>query len=58
LLLTVRGDVGHVHKIQSISAATSTDWQPVLSVTLTNDPQIVSLPLPANGIQFWRAQAQ
>ena len=58
LLLTIRGDVGHVHQIQAISAATSTDWQPVLSVTLTNDPQVVSLLLPASGIQFWRARAQ
>lgn len=58
VLITIRGDVGHVHKIQEVSSATSADWQTVLSVTLTNDPQVVSLPLPASGLKFWRAQAQ
>jgi hypothetical protein len=58
LLLTIRGDVGHLHEIQEASTAASTNWQTVLSVTLTNDPQVVTLPLPASGMSFWRAQAQ
>lgn len=58
LLLTIRGDVGHLHEIQEAGSVTSSNWQTVLSVTLTNDPQVVSLPLPASGINFWRAQAE
>jgi hypothetical protein len=58
VLITIGGDVGHLHEIQASGSVTSTNWPTVLSVTLTNDPQVVSLPLPANGIQFWRAQAR
>jgi len=33
-------------------------WQTILSITLTNDPQTVSLPLPAVAQKFWRVSAQ
>jgi hypothetical protein len=29
-----------------------------MSFSLTNDPQTVSLPLPASGPKFWRVRAQ
>jgi len=58
LFLTIRGDVGRPHQIQETTNASSPAWQTVLSVTLTNDPQVVTLPLPASGMRFWRAQAQ
>ncbi len=58
VLITIGGDVGHVHEIQAAGSVTSTNWPAVLSVTLTNDPQVISLPLPASGMTFWRAQAQ
>lgn len=58
LLLTVSGDVGHLHHIQEATNAAAPHWQTVVSVTLTNDPQTVSLPLPPGGIHFWRALAQ
>jgi hypothetical protein len=62
LWLTIRGDVGHVHQVQdslSLPASkTATNWQTVLSVTLTNSPQDVSLPLPSSTTRFWQIRAQ
>lgn len=58
LLLTVSGDVGHLHHIQDATNAAAPHWQTVFSVTLTNDPQTVSLPLPPSAIHFWRAMVQ
>jgi hypothetical protein len=57
LLLTIGGDVGHVHQVQQKSTLSSTSWSNVVSVTLTNDPQVVPLPRPATPA-FWRVQAQ
>ena len=58
VLLTIAGDVGRVHEIQQLTDLSSTHWQPVQSVTLTNDPQTVSLTLPTGGSSFWRVRAQ
>jgi hypothetical protein len=62
LWLTIRGDTGHVHQVQeslSLPASkTATNWQTVLSVTLTNSPQDVSLPLPSSTTRFWQVRAQ
>lgn len=58
LLLTVNGDVGHTNLIQETVSLVAADWQTALSLVLTNDPQIVSLPRPAGPAKFWRAVAQ
>lgn len=58
LLLTIRGDTNHMHRVQEITNVLSTNWQIVVSVTLTNDPQTVSLPLPASSPRFWRVRAE
>jgi hypothetical protein len=59
LLLTIRGDVGHLHQVQEALSLGSTNWQTVVSVTLTDDPQVVLLPLPSEGrAKFWRVLAQ
>jgi hypothetical protein len=55
LLLTLSGDVGRLHHILESATLTSGNWQTNLSLTLTNDPQTVSLALPAHGPRFWRA---
>ena len=57
LLLTVSGTVGSVHEVQQTSSLGSTNWTLVSSVTLTNDPQTVTLPLPTNMTSFWRVRA-
>jgi hypothetical protein len=58
LLLSISGDVGHTNQIQELDSLTSTNWQTTLSLLLTNDPQVVSLPLPSGPTAFWRVLAQ
>jgi len=57
LELSIHGDVGHVHEIQATDSLSSPNWQPVQSVTLSIDPQPVTLSLPS-GTRFWRVIAQ
>lgn len=58
LQLTIHGDVGRTHQIQEIDSLASTNWEDTISLTLTNDPQIVELPLPEAGPKFWRVLAK
>jgi hypothetical protein len=58
LLLTISGSVGHTNQIQTVGSLTSTNWQMTQSFLQTNDPQVVSLPLPAGTPKFWRVVAQ
>jgi len=58
LLLSISGDVGRLHHILENSDLATGNWQTNLSLTLTNDPQVVALPLPPGGTRFWRALAQ
>lgn len=58
LFLGISGDVGRMHQIQQTSSLTITNWQTIQSLTLTNDPQQVLLPIPTNGPAFWRVSAQ
>jgi hypothetical protein len=50
--------VGRVHEIQRLTDLSSTNWQPVQSIMLTNTPQTVSLTLPTGNSSFWRVRAQ
>jgi hypothetical protein len=56
-LLTISGSVGHTNQIQQIAALTSTNWQTTQSFLQTDDPQVVSLPLPGATPKFWRVVA-
>jgi hypothetical protein len=58
LMITLHGDVGHVHEIQQLSDLLSNSWQNAVSVTLTNDPQKVSIPLPSGDATFWRVRTR
>ncbi len=58
LWLTIAGDVGHVHQVQETLSLPSTNWVTVWSQSLTNDPQVVSLPPPSEPAKFWRVVAQ
>jgi len=55
--LTISGDIGRVHQIQENPSLSPTSWQTVQSVTLSTDPQTVTLALPV-GSKFWRVIAQ
>ncbi len=57
LLFTIHGDINHLHEIQQVPVITSTTWQPVISVTLTNDPQVVPVAFPTSST-FYRVRAQ
>ena len=57
LLFTIGGDINHVHKIQQVPDLSSLNWQDVVSVTLTNDPQIVPVVTPTRSA-FFRVVAQ
>jgi len=57
LLLSVSGAIGHLHELQQALWLPSTNWQTVVAVTLTNDPQMVSVPYPPVPAAFWRALA-
>ena len=54
LWLAISDDPGRVHRIEEATNLTSPAWQPVMSVALTNDPQLVSLPSPTGQARFWR----
>lgn len=58
LLLTISGDTGHTNEIQETASLAPSDWQTTLSLTLTNDPQVISLPLPSGQTWFWRVLAR
>jgi len=58
LLLTIDGDVGTICQIQASSSLAATNWQPVRTLTLTNDPQTIALPLGNNPTAFFRIQVQ
>jgi len=47
-----------VHQVQQVTSLALTNWQLVTSMTITNDPQVVLLPLPAASTAFWRVIAQ
>jgi hypothetical protein len=53
--MTISGDVGYLHHVLGTASLTTGNWQTNLSVVLTNDPQTVSLPIPAAATRFWRA---
>src|SRR5665213_525590 len=52
LWLTISGYTGHTNEIQELDSLTSTNWQTMRSLMLTNDPQTVSLPTSANQTKF------
>ena len=58
LLLTIRGDVGRVHRVLEAASLTAPTWTTNSSVTLTSDPQIIALPLAGSGMKFWRVSAE
>lgn len=58
LWLTISGDTNRVHRIQETTNVLSANWQTIISLTQTNDPQVISLRLPASGVRFWRVLAE
>jgi hypothetical protein len=57
LWLTISGDVGRLHHVLESTNLATGNWQTNLSLTLTNDPQTISLSLPGQPVKYWRVQA-
>jgi len=58
LRLGIEGDVGHTHRIFEASSPNATAWTLTRTVSLSSDPQVISLPLPAGQPKFWKVDAQ
>jgi hypothetical protein len=56
LLFNVSGLVGQLHQIERTATLNPSLWTLAASVTLTNDPQVVRLPIPTNAVSFWRVK--
>jgi hypothetical protein len=56
LWLTISGDVGRLHHVLERTNLAGGNWQTNLSLTLTNDPQTIPLPLPSQAVKYWRVQ--
>lgn len=54
--LSVSGTTGRPHEIQEATSLSPPNWNTIQSVTLTNDPQVISLPIQATGDRFWRVR--
>ncbi len=54
LLLSIHPGLGTGYEIQRINSLNDTNWTTVLSLNVTNDPQIVPLPFPTSALSFWR----
>ena len=57
LLLSVTGTVGHQQDIQQALSIPTTNWQTVVSVTLTNSTEILVVSNPSAAAAFWRVLA-
>src|SRR5437867_10966651 len=58
LSFTISSTVGRTVEIQEITSLSQTNWATVSSLTLTNDPQVVTLSRPTEGTKFWRLRVQ
>lgn len=50
VLLTISGEIGRLHQVESILLLGLTNWTLVTNVTLSSDPQTLSLLVPATSI--------
>jgi hypothetical protein len=58
LQLSIGGANGSVCQVQQSFTLPATNWQIVQTISVTNDPQVLTLPLPASAPAFWRTQVQ
>lgn len=58
LRLSVSGDLAVAYDLQQVGALTQTNWTIFRSLSLTQDPQVVTIPLPAAGAGYWRLRGQ
>ena len=58
LLLSISGEIGKLHQVETMSVLGGSAWTLATSVVLSSDPQTVPLPLPTNASRtaFWRVK--
>jgi hypothetical protein len=57
LQLAISANIGTICQLQQATSLPAT-WQLVQTITITNNPQSLSLPLPTAPTAFWRVQVQ
>jgi hypothetical protein len=57
LVLNVTATVGQSYTLQETTSLARTNWQNTASITITNNPQAVLLPIPGSATAFWRLRA-
>lgn len=58
LLLSISGVSGRTYDLEHAAALNATEWTRRLSIALTNDSQVVILPLPDAATGFWRLRGR
>jgi len=57
LLLSITATAGKSYSIEEATALGQTNWLKSTTITLTNSPQVVALPLPITPVRFWRLRS-
>ena len=57
LLFRLNATVGQTYNLEEIVSLAATNWQNIASITVTNNPQTLSLPIPNTTTAFWRLRA-
>ena len=58
LMLSISGEIGKEYELEEISSLSLTNWINALSVTLTNNPQVLELAIPNEAAKFWRVEVR
>ena len=56
LMLSISGEIGKDYELEAISSLSLTNWIKALSLTLTNNPQVLELAIPNEAAIFWRVE--
>jgi hypothetical protein len=58
LVLSISGEIGKDYELEAISSLSLTNWIKALSLTLTNNPQVLELAIPNEAAKFWRVEVR
>jgi hypothetical protein len=58
LLVSISGEIGQDYELEEISSLSLTNWIKAVSMTLTNNPQVVELAIPNEAAKFWRVEVR
>jgi hypothetical protein len=58
VIMSIQGGGGRTFEVEESQSLAQLEWTSVLSVTATNEPHLVELPLPSTTTRFWRLRAR